>query len=162
MWQFPGQGQSDATQALLRVIGRLGFTLWRLPLPRPCRGINKDDNCLTQKTNNALQCYCAGSKSAILFYSNILATKTKENNRGDERQEARWLFDSDGKHSQWDVQSGWDLGGCHGQGMMFDLDFEQRIILKLFQNRQLTPLLNWPIGKNCDPKTGILHIVRDP
>ena len=46
--------------------------------------------------------------------------------------------------------------------MMFDLDFEQRIILKLFQNRQLTPLLNWPIGKNCDPKTGILHIVRDP
>ena len=25
-----------------------------------------------------------------------------------------------------------------------------------------TPLLKWPIGKNCDPKTGILHIGRDP
>ena len=58
----------------------------------------------------------AGSKSAILFYSNILATKTKENDCGDERQEARWLFNSDGEHSQWDVQSGRDLRGCHGQG----------------------------------------------
>ena len=63
--------------------------------------MNKDANCLTQKqTNNALQCYRAGSNSAILLYSNILATKTKENNRRDERQEAGRLFDSDGEHSQ--------------------------------------------------------------
>ena len=25
-----------------------------------------------------------------------------------------------------------------------------------------TPLLSWPINKNFDPRTGILHIVRDP
>ena len=25
-----------------------------------------------------------------------------------------------------------------------------------------TPLLKWPIGKNCNLKTGILHIGRDP
>ena len=33
---------------------------------------------------------------------------------------------------------------------------------KLTLTYESTPLLKWPIGKNCDPKTGILHIVRDP
>ena len=27
---------------------------------------------------------------------------------------------------------------------------------------QITPLLSWPINKNFDQRTGILHIVRDP
>ena len=30
------------------------------------------------------------------------------------------------------------------------------------QTKQLTPLLSWPINKTFDPRTGILHIVRDP
>ena len=30
------------------------------------------------------------------------------------------------------------------------------------RNTQYTPLLKWPITKNFDLRTGILHIVRDP
>ena len=29
-------------------------------------------------------------------------------------------------------------------------------------DKPFTPLLSWPINKNFDPRTGILHIVRDP